>query len=146
MITACSPAKTKTRMTDPLVGTVVAHYEVLAKLGGGGMGVVYTARDARLGRLVALKFLPPQWSHDDSAKQRFLREAQAASATHHRNICTIHDIETTDDGRLFIVMAYYDGETLKQKLDAGACPRTIQTWRSRVRRAGRILVVPKRTR
>jgi serine/threonine-protein kinase len=133
-------------MTDPLVGTVVAHYEVLAKLGGGGMGVVYTARDARLGRLVALKFLPPQWSHDDSAKQRFLREAQAASATHHRNICTIHDIETTDDGRLFIVMAYYDGETLKQKLDAGACPRTIQTWRSRVRRAGRILVVPKRTR
>ena len=107
-------------MTDPLVGTVVAHYEVLAKLGGGGMGVVYTARDARLGRLVALKFLPPQWSHDDSAKQRFLREAQAASATHHRNICTIHDIETTDDGRLFIVMAYYEGQTLKQRLEAGA--------------------------
>jgi tetratricopeptide (TPR) repeat protein len=107
-------------MTDPLVGTAVAHYEVLAKLGGGGMGVVYTARDARLGRLVALKFLPPQWSHDDSAKQRFLREAQAASATHHRNICTIHDIETTDDGRLFIVMAYYEGQTLKQRLEAGA--------------------------
>jgi tetratricopeptide (TPR) repeat protein len=107
-------------MTDPLVGTVVAHYEVLAKLGGGGMGVVYTARDERLGRLVALKFLPPQWSHDDSAKQRFLREAQAASATHHRNICTIHDIETTDDGRLFIVMAYYEGQTLKQRLEAGA--------------------------
>ena len=80
----------------------------------------YTARDARLGRLVALKFLPPQWSHDDSAKQRFLREAQAASATHHRNICTIHDIETTDDGRLFIVMAYYEGQTLKQRLEAGA--------------------------
>ena len=120
MIAACSPAKTKARMTDPLVGTAVAHYEVLAKLGGGGMGVVYTARDARLGRLVALKFLPPQWSHDDSAKQRFLREAQAASATHHRNICTIHDIETTDDGRLFIVMAYYEGQTLKQRLEAGA--------------------------
>jgi len=75
-------------MTDPLVGTAVAHYEVLAKLGGGGMGVVYTARDMRLGRIVALKFLPPQWSHDESAKQRFLREAQAASATQHRNICT----------------------------------------------------------
>src|SRR5262245_66439402 len=73
-------------MTDPLVGTTVAHYEVLGTLGGGGMGVVYTARDTKLGRRVALKFLPPQWSHDDSAKQRFIREAQAASATDHRNI------------------------------------------------------------
>jgi tetratricopeptide (TPR) repeat protein len=109
-------------MTDPLVGTTVAHYEVLAKLGGGGMGVVYTARNVRLGQIVALKFLPPQWSHDESAKQRFLREAQAASATNHRNICTIHDIETAADGQLFIVMAYYQGETLKQKLEAGALP------------------------
>ena len=109
-------------MTDPLVGTAVAHYEVIAKLGGGGMGVVYTARDVRLGRVVALKFLPPQWSHDESAKQRFLREAQAASATHHRNICTIHDIETAADGQLFIVMAYYEGQTLKQKLEAGPLP------------------------
>ena len=83
MITTCSPNRPETRMTDPLVGTAVAHYEVIAKLGGGGMGVVYTARDVRLGRLVALKFLPPQWSHDESAKQRFLREAQAASATDH---------------------------------------------------------------
>src|SRR4030095_9833786 len=63
-------------MTDPLVGTTVAHYEVLGKLGGGGVGVVYTARNVRLGQIVALKFLPPQWSHDESAKQRFLREAQ----------------------------------------------------------------------
>src|SRR6185369_1926100 len=109
-------------MTDPLVGTTVAHYEVLAKLGGGGMGVVYTARNVRLGQIVALKFLPPQWSHDENAKQRFLREAQAASATNHRNICTIHDIETSSDGQLFIVMAYYQGETLKQKLEAGALP------------------------
>jgi tetratricopeptide (TPR) repeat protein len=109
-------------MVDPLVGTAVAHYEVLAKLGGGGMGVVYTARDTRLGRVVALKFLPPQWSHDDSAKQRFLREAQAASATLHRNICTIHDIQTAGDGQLFIVMAYYEGPTLKQKLEAGPLP------------------------
>ena len=84
------------------------------------MGVVYTARDTRLGRLVALKFLPPQWSHDESAKQRFIREAQAASATHHPNICTIHDIASTADGQLFIVMAHYDGETLKQKLTRGA--------------------------
>jgi len=83
------------------------------------MGVVYQARDTKLGRLVALKFLPQQWSHDESAKQRFVREAQAASATHHPNICTIHDIETADDGQLFIVMAFYDGPTLKQRLESG---------------------------
>ena len=83
------------------------------------MGVVYRARDTKLGRLVALKFLPQQWSHDDSAKQRFVREAQAASATHHPNICTIHDIETADDGQLFIVMAFYEGPTLKQRLETG---------------------------
>ena len=100
---------------DPLVGTTVAQYEILRKIGGGGMGVVYGARDTKLGRLVALKFLPPQWSHDEGAKQRFIREAQAASATDHRNICTIHDIGSTDDGRLFIVMAHYDGQTLKQQ-------------------------------
>jgi tetratricopeptide (TPR) repeat protein len=109
-------------MTDPLVGTNVAQYEVLAKLGGGGMGVVYAARDTKLGRRVALKFLPPQWSHDESAKQRFIREAQAASATDHRNICTIHDIDTAPDGRLFIVMAHYDGPTLKEKLEQGPLP------------------------
>ena len=67
------------------------------------MGVVYRARDSKLGRTVALKFLPPQWSHDEGAKQRFLREAQAASATNHRNICIIHDIEQTEDGQLFII-------------------------------------------
>ena len=83
------------------------------------MGVVYQARDTKLGRLVALKFLPQQWSHDESAKQRFVREAQAASATQHPNICTIHDIETADDGQLFIVMAFYDGPTLKQRLESG---------------------------
>ena len=104
---------------DPLVGTMVAQYEILRKIGGGGMGVVYSARDTKLGRLVALKFLPPQWSHDEGAKQRFIREAQAASATDHRNICTIHDIGSTGDGRLFIVMAHYEGQTLKQKLESG---------------------------
>ncbi len=105
---------------DPLVGRTVAQYEVLAKLGGGGMGVVYKARDIKLGRAVALKFLPPQWSHDEGAKQRFVREAQAASATNHQNICVIHNIDETADGRLFIVMAYYEGETLKQRLERGA--------------------------
>jgi serine/threonine protein kinase len=109
-------------MTDPLVGTTVAHYEVLGTLGGGGMGIVYSARDTKLGRRVALKFLPRQWSHDESAKQRFIREAQAASATDHKNICTIHDIDTASDGRVFIVMAQYDGPTLKEKLEQGPLP------------------------
>src|SRR5438034_9022148 len=86
------------------------------------MGVVYEARDAKLGRTVALTVLPPQWSHDEGAKQRFVREAQAASATNHRNICVIHNIEQASDGRLFIVMAYYEGETLKQKLERGPLP------------------------
>src|SRR5512138_2958200 len=109
-------------LDDSFVGRTIGQYQVLARVGGGAMGVVYTARAAKLGRVVALKFLPPQWSHDETARQRFLREAQAASATNHQNICTIHDIETADDGQLFIVMAYYQGETLKQKLEAGALP------------------------
>lgn len=111
-----------TPAADHLVGKTVGHYDVVAKLGGGAMGVVYTAKDRKLGRTVALKFLSPQWSHDESAKQRFMREAQAASATDHPNICTIYSIESTDDERLFIVMAYYDGQTLKEKLQTGALP------------------------
>jgi tetratricopeptide (TPR) repeat protein/tRNA A-37 threonylcarbamoyl transferase component Bud32 len=106
-------------MTDPFVGRTIDHYDVVEKLGGGGMGVVYRARDTKLGRHVALKFLPPQWAHDEEAKQRFIREAQAASATDHRNVCTIHDIGETGDGHLFIVMALYEGPTLKQRLHAG---------------------------
>src|SRR5688572_3363755 len=109
-------------MADPLLGLTVAHYEILSRLGGGGMGVVYKARDRKLDRHVALKFLPQQWSHDEGAKQRFLREAQAASATHHPNICTVHDIAAADDGQLFIVMGYYQGPTLKQRLEAGPLP------------------------
>jgi len=111
-------------MADPLIDSTVAQYHVLARLGSGAMGVVYKARDTKLGRLVALKFLPPEWSHDEDAKQRFVREAQAASATDHANICTVHDIQSTDDGRLFIVMAYYEGQTLKERLAAG--PLTVQ--------------------
>jgi len=106
-------------MADPLIDSVVGQYQVLARLGGGAMGVVYKARDTKLGRLVALKFLPPEWSHDEHAKQRFVREAQAASSTDHANICTVHDIQSTEDGRLFIVMAYYEGGTLKQRLAQG---------------------------
>jgi tetratricopeptide (TPR) repeat protein len=108
--------------SDPLIGRAISQYEVVARIGGGGMGVVYKATDQKLGRTVALKFLPPQWSHDEGAKQRFLREAQAASATNHRNICIIHDIAQTGDGQLFIVMAYYEGQTLKQTLEAGPLP------------------------
>jgi serine/threonine-protein kinase len=104
---------------DALIGQTIGSYVVLARVGGGGMGVVYQARDTRLGRTVALKFLPAQWSHDEEARLRFIREAQAASATNHPNICTIHDIETAPDGQLFIVMAYYDGQTLKQRLASG---------------------------
>ena len=109
-------------MTDPLIGTTVGHYEVVAKLGGGGMGVVYKARDNRLERQVALKFLPAQWSNDEDAKRRFMREAQAASATDHPSICTIHGIDQAPDGQLFIVMAYYEGVTLKQRLEGGRLP------------------------
>jgi tetratricopeptide (TPR) repeat protein len=108
--------------SDPLIGRAISQYEIVARIGGGGMGVVYKAADTKLGRTVALKFLPPQWSHDEGAKQRFLREAQAASATNHRNICIIHDISETDDGQLFIVMACYEGQTLKQKLEGGPLP------------------------
>ncbi|MFB3133768.1 MAG: protein kinase [Rhodothermales bacterium] len=103
-------------------GARVAHYEVLERLGGGGMGVVYKALDTRLKRIVALKFLPPQWSQDARAKQRFEHEAQAASALDHPNICTIHEIGETDDGQLFIAMAYYDGQTLKKKIKQGPLP------------------------
>ena len=86
------------------------------------MGVVYKARDHRLERAVALKFLPAQWSHDEDAKKRFMREAQAASATEHPSICTIHGIDQAADGQLFIVMAYYEGVTLKQRLEDGPLP------------------------
>jgi serine/threonine-protein kinase len=102
-----------------MVGTRVSHYEIRAKLGGGGMGVVYRAEDTKLHRTVALKFLPPDMTQDEEAKERFIQEAQAASALDHPNICTIHDIDETDDGRLFICMACYDGETVKQKISRG---------------------------
>ena len=110
-------------MTDPFIGTTVGHYDVVAKLGGGGMGVgVQGARDNRLERQVALKFLPAQWSNDEDAKRRFMREAQAASATDHPSICTIDGIDQAPDGQLFIVMAYYEGVTLKQRLEGGPLP------------------------
>ena len=105
-----------------MIGETISHYRVLELLGAGGMGVVYKAEDTRLKRLVALKFLPIELTKDLEAKERLMQEAQAASALDHPNICTIHEIDETPDGRLFLALAYYDGETLKQRVARGPLP------------------------
>ncbi len=102
-----------------MIGETVSHYRIVAQLGAGGMGVVYKAEDVRLKRPVALKFLPPDLTRDAEAKQRLIQEAQAASALDHPNICVIHEIDETADGRVFLAMAYYEGETLKQRIGQG---------------------------
>jgi tetratricopeptide (TPR) repeat protein/predicted Ser/Thr protein kinase len=103
-----------------VIGKTVSHYRILEKLGEGGMGVVYKAEDTKLKRTVALKFLPPGSTRDPDAKERFVREAQAASALEHPNICNIHEIDETEDGRLFIAMACYEGESLQEKIARGS--------------------------
>jgi dipeptidyl aminopeptidase/acylaminoacyl peptidase len=105
--------------SDPLslVGKTVSHFRVLGPLGVGGMGVVYRAEDTRLGRAVALKFLLPHTHLEPVAKTRFLQEARSAAALDHPNLCTIHEVGETEDGRLFLAMALYAGETLKTRLD-----------------------------
>ena len=102
-----------------MIGTTISHYKILEKLGQGGMGVVYKAHDTSLNRFVALKFLPPYLTQDESIRQRFIVEAQAASALDHPNICTIHEINETSDGQLYICMAYYEGDSLRTKIDKG---------------------------
>ncbi len=101
-------------------GQSLSHYEILERLGGGSMGVVYKAFDTRLERDVALKLLPPELTRDRDARERFMREARSASGLDHPNICTIHDVDETPEGQMFIVMGYYRGETLKKRIDRGS--------------------------
>ena len=116
-------------------GATLGPYTIRAQLGHSGMGIVYTAHDPRLKRQVAIKLLAPNLTRDETAKQRFLQEAQAASALDHPNICTIHEINETDDGQLYLVMAYYEGETLKERIERGGW-RWTRRWTSPRRSGG----------
>ena len=102
-------------------GTQLGRYEIVSQLGSGGMGVVYEAHDPRLKRTVAIKLLAPELTRDDTAKQRFIREAQAAAALNHPNICALHDIGE-QDGSTFLVMERLEGETLAERIAQGALP------------------------
>ena len=100
----------------------IKHYKIVGELGKGGMGVVYKAEDTRLGRPVALKLISPEIAEDPRTREKFFREARLASSLQHPNICTIHEIDETTDGQLFISMDYYEGDTLQLKLSQGNLP------------------------
>ncbi len=113
-----------------MIGKTISHYKILEMIGGGGMGVVYKAEDLKLKRVAALKFLPPSLTSDTESKKRFIQEAQAASSFQHNNICTVHDIDETDDGQMFICMDNYEGETLKEKIGRGplSIEEAVDNW------------------
>src|SRR5438552_3296654 len=112
-----------------MIGETISHYRITEKLGAGGMGIVYKAQDLQLERFVALKFLPHDLALSESDRDRFLREARSASALDHPNIGVIHGIDKTVDGQLFIVMAYYEGQTLSQELSGGPLAlRQVMDW------------------
>jgi serine/threonine protein kinase len=114
-----SVSVTKTLISPTAEGTFIAgRYRILAKLGEGGMGVVYKAEDTRLKRIVALKFMPPELTRDSEAKERFIREAQAAATLSHPNICTIHEVDE-EDGQSFISMEYIEGQSVRERTKKG---------------------------
>jgi TolB-like protein/Tfp pilus assembly protein PilF len=107
---------------NDMVGQTISHYRLIERLGAGAMGEVYLAEDLKLGRQVALKFLPREMTRDGQAKARFVREARAASILDHPNVCTVYDIEETSEGQLLLAMSYCEGETLKARMERGPMP------------------------